>query len=192
MIREGNSFKTYTDLQGNPLITFNKDGSISQTDGKNLAHRYYDVVQVPTAAVLTLNSNPFVIVPGLAGFVPNLKSLYIRYNFGTQVFNPTSNDFLNAVIGSGANALLNNIVLTSPTVGFVDQTQNMALFYDTYLQAQGPGFSGSNSVALSSLSGSAIKLIQYRKNMTFPAGVDWTQGDGSLTVFVEYVYMRLS
>jgi len=163
-------------------------------------------VTIPASQVLTLNSNPVLLVPGQSGYLMNVYSLYVRYVAGAVPFNPAYNsgtgvgDVLIAYSGNGeANGTLmlyqgGNQLLG---VGFCDQAVDMCLFMDGWLgqNSQAP-FTTSDAPAAPAVDivGAGLYLIQSVLDSnagytTFPTGTNWTQGNGSFEVTVEYSYL---
>jgi hypothetical protein len=142
------------------------------------------IVTITAAQVLTLNSSPVQIAPGIAGQVLVLESSYIRYNYNSTPFNPAAGD--NVVLFTGAHdysdAAINQDGVGTPAVGFVDQSQNMSTWMLSWLANN----SGAGALA-AALRGSGLYLTQYNPSPSqFPTGTNWTQGNGTLTVFVRY------
>lgn len=159
-----------------------------------MPHTFATVV-IPAAQVRSLHSAPIQLVPGSAGNLFNLYSLYLRYVYGTVAFNPVANDVLVAYTGDGtaAGSLMTYPGIDFNAVGCVDQTVDMTGYLDAWF---GQTASSPDPVArpAASLVGAGLYLTQFRTAgglyTTFPSGgADWTQGDGELIVRVEYSYL---
>ena len=160
-----------------------------------MSHTFVTIV-IPTSRVLTLNSNPVQLVPGSSGNLLTLNSLYIRYVKGSAIFNPAANDVIVAFTGDGTAA---GSLLTYPgavflATGFVDQTQDMSGYLDGWLGQIAIANTSDSPAArpASIIVGAGLYLTQFSHNpdfRNFPSGTDWTQGNGSLIVRVEYSYL---
>lgn len=142
-----------------------------------------------SAQLLTLNSAPVVLVPGKAGCLIELQSLYFRYIHGTTQFNPTSNDVISVYFGPAvsSNPVAAPYLLTAQ--GFVDQTVDQSVWNTP---AWGGNGNGNIPFTLSSYIGTGISINQWDGSDSFPTGTNWTQGNGSLAVFVKYAYVEVS
>lgn len=141
------------------------------------------------AQLLTLNSVPVVLVPGKSGCLIELQSLYFRYIHGTTQFNPGSNDVISVYFGPAvsSNPAALDTALTAP--GFVDQTVDASMWGPPSWGGNG---NGNTPFTLSSYIGTGISINQWDTGGSFPTGTDWTQGNGSLAVFVKYAYVEVS
>jgi hypothetical protein len=143
-------------------------------------------VTISAAACKTLNSVPVLLVPGKAGCIVDIKSCLIRYTPGTIPFNPDwsgTTDIFQVYTGnnSSINSVFSNY--TVDCADFVDQTTSeMAIVGNWWVSGL--------AVPLSDVEGQGIYLLQYDSNSNFPTGVNWTAGNGSLTVFTKAAYIE--
>jgi hypothetical protein len=71
--------------------------------------------------------------------------------------------------------------------GFVDQTTDQMMFIENWWSV---GDANSEAIPLSDVIGSGIYLWQYNPTGPgFPNGANWTTGNGTLTVYIEYSYI---
>jgi hypothetical protein len=144
-------------------------------------------VAVPTANVLTLHSAPFQLVAGTGGNLFNLNSVYIKYVAGATPFTVNANDVLTVYTGSGTVLSAYPGTLFN-AAGFVDQAANRGGFFDGWFTGIDVQANVNNSAPASSIVGAGLYLTQFTSG-SFPAGADWTNGNGSLLVTVEYSYL---
>jgi hypothetical protein len=149
---------------------------------------YTAVVQVTAAQIKSMHTSPVQLVPGQAGCIVDIKSILLVYHAGTQVFNPTSTDFVGVFTGTIPNIFstyTNGVCLAE---GFTDQASDQLVWafpwWDTGAQN-----TGIDAVALSAVIGSGIFLWYYDTGDVFPGGANWTQGNGTITAYVEYSYI---
>lgn len=159
----------------------------------NPTHQFLSVV-IPTPQVLTLQSNPVLIVPGEPGYLMDIYNLVIKYVANTVPFNPTLTDALTAFTGSGtlSGSLVTYPGLPTLAKGFLDQLSSHTLYLDAWFSSNGGGITSDTSVTAapaSAIVGSGLYLSQFNSSGTFPSGSNWTQGNGSLIVTVEYSYL---
>jgi hypothetical protein len=82
----------------------------------------------------------------------------------------------------------NPTVQAIQATGFVDQSVDMSawgipgLFF---------GIVGGNSFPLSTYVGQGLSVLQYNINSPYPQGANWTQGNGTLAIFVKYTYVEV-
>lgn len=142
-------------------------------------------VSLTAAQIKQLNTTPVEIIPGLAGHVVDLKSVFFLYTFGSVAFGPIDpNDTLTLINGTPPSGSVTTA--DASAAGFIDQTQNMgqwmlAIWYPPT----------TNSYPPSGVIGAASSLFQYNVNTGWPNGENWTTGDGSLTIFVRYAYVKV-
>jgi hypothetical protein len=142
------------------------------------------ITTVNTSACKTLNTVPVLLVPGVAGCIVDIKACLIRYNPGTTPFNPNWNstvDLFELYTGGGtaATSFANYGIACA---GFVDQTVSEMAFLGNW-------WAPTLGIPLSDVEGQGIYLIQYDSNNSLPTGTNWTQGNGSLTVFTRAAYI---
>jgi len=152
------------------------------------------LMTVTAAQLLTLNSHPLLVVPGVAGYVPIVESGFLIYNPGTEAYTIGGNDdillltgnvanpseVLSNYTGFGANLMMNVIGSAQPVVNY----WNPSYQFGTPTSPTIPGVPASNLV------GYGITLIQYDSSDAFPTGTDWTGGNGTFTLFVEYTFVK--
>ena len=142
-----------------------------------------------SAQLLTLNSAPVLLIPGKTGCLIELQSMYFRYFHGTTQFNPGANDFISVYFGPAvpSNPVVPPYIMFAQ--GFVDQTVDQSAWNTP---AWGGNGNGNIPFPLSSYIGTGISINQWNEGDTFPTGTDWTQGNGSLAVFIKYAYVEVS
>lgn len=143
-------------------------------------------IVLTSAQILSLNSAPVGLIPGRAGCIVEISSVYYRYLYNSTAFNPGDSDAIALVFGSvsAGNVTVNQIVAS----GFVDQTADQSawnLVGWSSLLANTPTF------PLSSYVGQGVSITQYNMDDSFPTGANWTQGDGKLAVFISYSYLEI-
>ncbi len=152
---------------------------------------YLSVLQNKTlltaAQIKSLVASPVLLIPGQAGCVIDLQSVYFRYIYGSVPFNPAANDGFVLFNGIHANCLAAFYVTAA---GFVDQATDQSAwaqpsFCNNFTAGTPP------AIALSVLEGTGAFLTQYDTGGTFPAGTDWTLGNGSLLVFLRWAYVPI-
>jgi len=195
ILQETGSFENYKDSQGNLLISFNRDGSISQSDGQKMITRNSSVVTVPASKILTMFTAPVLLVSGLANNIIMCTHCLITYNFVSTAFNPGASDVISFVTGGTTllsfDALLGGI-RNIAAVGFVDQTQSMFAEMDNSIYgSDGTSAATVPASPLSGISGGGLYVVQYNNSgsHTYPTGANWTLGNSTLTFYLEYCYV---
>ncbi len=141
-------------------------------------------ITLTPAQVKALIASPKLLVAGKAGYVISLLSCLIIYQSGGTPFGTiAAGDAITPVLSSGANALLANGGSGQLATGFVDQTVPMVAWVD-------PFWVNSDSPLQSALSGASMFLTQFNQGSGYPAGTDWTTGNGTLTVVVKYSFIK--
>ena len=140
-----------------------------------------------SAQLLTLNSAPVLLIPGKTGCLIELQSMYFRYFHGTTQFNPDANDGISVYFGPAVPS--NPAAAAILAQGFVDQNVDESAWNTP---AWGGNGNGNIPFPLSSYIGTGISINQWNVGGTFPTGTDWTQGNGSLAVFIKYAYIEVS
>lgn len=152
---------------------------------------YLSVLQNKTlltaAQIKSLVASPVLLIPGQAGCVIDLQSVYFRYIHGSTPFNPVTGDAFVLFNGTHANCLTS---LSVNATGFIDQTTDQSAWtqpsFSSNITAGAPP-----AIVLSVLEGAGAFLTQYATGGTFPTGTDWTQGNGSLLVFLRWAYVPI-
>ena len=152
-------------------------------------------VPITSAQMQTLNTTPLQIIAGTPAQFLNVYNLYLRYFHGTVPFNAVSGDgfyFFTGTTGLPFIAYPGGegfIGPSQPATGFVDQTQDMSLWFKDWM-------GGGSSQPVSAASGSGLYLCQCNNNSGdgFPPDgtTDWTEGNGSLLALVEYSLVSAS
>ncbi len=142
------------------------------------------------AQILTLSSAPVLLIPGKAGCLIELNSVYFRYLHGSVPFNPAASDVLMMFTGASDAACLNPINGVIAT-GFVDQSVDMAAWMAPTLSEANNSNSATGARPLSDVLGQGLYLFQFDSSGIFPAGANWTLGNGSLVVFLRWSYMKI-
>lgn len=147
------------------------------------------VVTIPSAQVLTLNSAPVVLVPGTPGNIIQMNWGYIRYIAGSTMFNPQPADNIIFIHGTGgptgAGNFFTNYANGQPAITFVDQSVDMGSWFDGWWSG---AFNSGTALPITDFIGQPVSLAQG-DNQT-PPGADWTQGNGSLKVFINYTVIE--
>jgi hypothetical protein len=141
-------------------------------------------VVITAAQLLTLHTAPVLLVPGQAGCVIEIESLYYRYFHGSVQFNPATADQIAVVFGSTSSSSNPNV---NPELakGFVDQAVDMSCW-----ASPSWGLNGViKAFPLATYKGQGLSLMQY--GATFPTGANWAQGNGQLAVFLKYAYIEV-
>lgn len=157
-------------------------------DTVNQSNGGVSVVNLSSAQLLTLNSIPVEVVPGVPGFIPIIESGYMVYTAGTTPYSVNADDAIALYVGDDtqAGSIINYGDL--PATQFIDvfnPDQGIYFFAPSY-QWTNPNPSVIPHAPTASLAGRGMYLAQYRD---FPTGVDWTGGNGTLKIVVEYNYV---
>ena len=145
-------------------------------------------VVVTAAQLKNLNTTPIVIIPAVAGAFIDLRSVLLVYHYVTTPFNVTSNDCVGLIEGTLPNVFVNDSS-SGNTVGLLDQTVTSAAWGSVTLLGN-PNTNGSLPPA--DLVGQPVSLFQYDVTGSFPAGTNWSTGDGTLTVIVRYAVIEVA
>lgn len=145
-------------------------------------------VVVTAAQLKNLNTTPIVIIPAVAGAFIDLRSVLFVYHYVTTPFNVTSNDCLSLIEGTLPNVFVDSSG-SGNTVGLLDQTVTSAEWGSVTLLGN-PNTPGSLPPA--DLVGQPISLFQYDVADSFPAGTNWSTGDGTLTVMIRYAVIEVA
>jgi hypothetical protein len=142
------------------------------------------VVEVTLTAtqLLTLNSAPVVVVPGKTGCIVDIKSCFARYNPGSTPFNvnhASTTDIFQLYTGTTDN---NFNTYQLGCAGFLDQTTSQMGWIASNWWLSDPQ-------PLTDVEGASIYLAQYDGNQGFPAGTNWTVGNGTLTLIMRVAYI---
>ena len=147
-------------------------------------------IVLSAAQLLSLNTSPVLLVPGKTGCLIELMSAYFRYVHGATPFNPGVSDQLTLIYGPILSS--NPTVNLTPATGFVDQSVDMANWLSPSWGGNGQPSTGvSQGFPLSSYIGQGISILQFDAGDTFPTGTNWTQGTGSVVVFLKYAYVNV-
>jgi len=190
ILNSSENFVSYNDPYGNPLIAFGRDGSIAQNNGLHLTKRYFTRTFVPTSQVLTLFSSPIQIVKGVSGYIPKINNFHVRYKAGSVVFNPGLNDQLDLFLGTTSNPFFCGPSLGAS--GFADQAIDQVGWGKGYYISINGSQANNSAMKLSNATGSSVFFTQYSLAAAYPTGsANWTLGNGSLNVFVEYQMIQV-
>lgn len=158
---------------------------------------FFSTTAVSSAEMLTLQTKPVQLVAGSPTFLMNVYNVVIKYAHGSTPFNPAATDILVVYTGDGTS--VGSLVLYADplilTQGFIDQSEDLTLYIDNWfatngaLHASGGGTPPINAAPASSIVASGLYLSQCDSTTLFPSGSNWTQGNGSLVVTVEYSYL---
>ena|SRR5271166_1982646 len=145
--------------------------------------QFTKTVTLTPAQIKSLISSPTLLVAGKANQIISLLSCFLLFNpggtpFGTLVVG----DAISPVIGTGTNAILSNDTLGVIATGFIDQTVPMG----TWLN---PFWTNTDTPTPTALKGASMFLTQFNQNLGFPNGLDWTTGNGTLTIFIRYSFI---
>ena len=152
-------------------------------------------VTVSAAEILGMNTNPVLLLAGVAGAVINLESLLLIYSYNSVAFNPGSDDQVIVFMGAadGSNTALSQDASGTPAQGFVDQTVPTVSWQITWMQTDSPNNAGGNvngGILSTVLRGSGVYLTQFNSSDGFPNGANWTQGNGEITVLLRYSLIK--
>lgn len=151
---------------------------------------YFATIDIPASQVLTLQTTPVLLVPGEALYLMNVNNAVVKYVAGSTPFNPATYDAL--VIYTGDGTTLGSLKLYPGAQclakGFLDQAVNHTTYFDAWMGDNGSNANGGPAPA-SSIVGIGLYLSQFNSQSTFPSGSNWTQGNGSLVVEIEYSYL---
>jgi hypothetical protein len=139
--------------------------------------------------ILSLNTSPILVIPGQAGCIIDVVSVYFRYIHGSVAFNPGAHDSLVYYYGTPVNAS-NTLKGVVTATGFVDQAADESVWGSPGL-VNNAAFSSNQSVPLSSVEGQGLYLSQYDTQDSFPTGANWTQGNGQIAVFLRWAYISI-
>jgi hypothetical protein len=145
------------------------------------------ITTLSAAQVSTLNSNPVLVVPGISGYVPIIESGYMIYVPGTLPYTVSPDDAIALYVGDGTpdGSIINYAEL--PADNFIDAfnpDKGIYIFTPSY---QWTTPSSIPHVPTSSLSGHGIYLNQWAS--PFPTGTNWTGGNGTIKIVIEYNYI---
>ena len=153
-------------------------------------NEFVATVTLTAAQVKSLNT-PILVVPGIAGYIPLIESGYMVFTPGNTPYNVGPNDSIVLYVGNGTltGSLLNYTGTSAADfIDAFDPDATIAFFDPSYMF----GTAGSPiavSVPTSDVSGNGMYLIQYDSSMNFPSGANWTAGNGTLKIVVEYSYV---
>lgn len=146
------------------------------------------VVNLTAAQIKSLHATPVLIVPGVSGAFLDVRSVWIQYNPGSTPFGTINiNDVIALVSGTdtaGGNLISTNDGTGLQATGMVDQSVKMGTW-------QLPQLIPINSIPnTNTTSGQGLFLTQYTV-FSYPSGVDWTVGNGNMTVVVRFAYVEV-
>ena len=139
-------------------------------------------VTLTAAQLLTLNSAPVLVAPARVGCIVDIKSCFARYNPGTTPFNvnhASTSDTFQLYTGTPEECFSTYQLGCG---GFVDQTTSQMGWIASNWWLSTP-------LPLSDVEGIGIYLAQYDANQNFPAGTNWTQGNGTMTLIMRVAYI---
>jgi hypothetical protein len=151
----------------------------------NSSFREFKTV-LSAAQILTLHSAPVLLVPGVSNCVIDLNSVYFRYMHGTVQYNPAGTDAVYVVNGVVPNVLAYFGGLEA--TGFVDQSVDISM-WNSGLCGQ-PVSPSLSAIATSYIVGQGLYLYQGTLG-NIASGANWTQGNGTLAVFLKYAYVEV-
>ena len=149
-------------------------------------------VVVTAAQLKNLNTTPIVIIPAVAGSFIDLRSVLLVYHHVTTPFNVTENDCLGLINGTLPNVFVDAFVDADGSgnvVGLLDQSVTSAAWGSVTMLGN-PNINGSLPPA--DLVNQPVSLFQYDVTGTFPAGTNWSTGDGTVTVIVRYAVIEVA
>jgi hypothetical protein len=138
-----------------------------------------------SSQLLSLNSSPVLLAPGIPGTIVDIRSIYLEMNPGGSVYTVGALDSLCLLTGTitggvpSTSSFLNYQLLLA--TGFV----NSATAISTFL---GQWWADSNA-PLSVVEGQGIYAFQYSIASGFPLGSNWTGGNGTLKITINYSYI---
>lgn len=184
VIKNGGSFQSFPDVNGNPLISINRDGSvlaqsIAYGDGTSQTTAPVSVVNSATvtlssAQLKALNTTPVVLIPAQgAGTLIVPTAEVFDYKFGTVQY--SGNGGLRTRYTGDTNNLFppsnSNIVSAAQSVFYING---------------GPGTTGTGTLTLNRTVGNNVSVE------TFNGGAAYTLGDGTLNITILYQVITLS
>lgn len=191
MILTSGVFENYTD-SGRTLVSINRDGTISHSNGQLPVIHGFKTIHITTAQILNMATSPVSLLPGIPGYLVDIRGCFLRYNFGGTAFNAVAGDFLSLLTGingpggSGMVSYPGGITAS----GLVNKTVDSGAFMDSWW---GGGFyNGANhgfNAPLASIIGKGASLFQYNSGHFFTFNNNWTLGNGSLDVYLDYEYL---
>ena len=134
-------------------------------------------VVLTATQILSMHTNPVLLIAGVSECVIDINSIYFRYLHGSTPFNPAESDVIYV-----ANGVVPDVLIpfdTTIATGFVDQTVDMSVWNSSL----------AGAVPLSYILGKGIYL--YQGTGTGGSGSNWTQGNGELAVFIKYAYVEI-
>jgi hypothetical protein len=142
-------------------------------------------VSLTAAQILNLGTTPVQIVAGSPGQILVVYNSYIRLFAGTTAFNPAADDLIGFYLGNLTNTYLLEYPGALRAVGFLDQTVDMSQWHDGWMG------SGAPADATADILGSGLNLVvaNNASGLVIPKGSNWTQGNGTGLVLVEYSYV---
>ena len=147
--------------------------------------QFTKTVTLTPAQIKSLISSPTLLVAGEANQIISLLSCFMLFNPGGTPFGTlVAGDAISPVIGgTGANAILSNNGSGVLATGFIDQAVPMGIWLN-------PFWVNTATPTPTALRGASMFLTQFNQSSGFPNGLDWTLGNGTLTVFVRYSFIR--
>lgn len=145
--------------------------------------KFTTAVNVSAAQVKALHTAPALLAPGVNGCIIDVKSAVVVYHAGTTKFNPGASDQLAVITGALPNSFLASGFLAA---GFCDQSSDQINWIENWWD---PGNGSGNNLPLADVMGSGISLFQYNLGDVWPGGANWTTGNGTFTVYLEYTYI---
>jgi len=145
-------------------------------------------VVVTAAQLKNLNTTPIVIIQAVAGSFIDLRSVLLVYHHVTTPFNVTANDCLGLINGTLPNVFV-DAGGSGNVVGLLDQSVTSAAWGSVTMLGN-PNSNGNLPPA--DLVNQPVSLFQYDVTGTFPAGTNWSTGDGTVTVIVRYAVIEVA
>jgi hypothetical protein len=142
---------------------------------------YTKITTVTSAQIRALHTAPVLLAPGSPGCIVDIKSVLVEYNAGSQGFTVGATDVLALITG---NSIPNVFVIYAGGLFLVSGTLDGT---DSGGMLGFPWWGTTNP--LSSVIGQGIYLYQFDSNLGVSGGANWTGGNGSINVKVQYSYI---
>lgn len=174
----------------------NSNGQIDTANAWLYANGGSATITITSAQMKTLNASPITAVAGIPGAVPIVEAGFLVYNPGSTQYTVDPDSTMILYVGqirSAGNPPLANYT-GFQAAGFVDSgsfapDKTMSYWNPSY-QSETAASPAMADIPASDLVGSGIYFSQYTSTLAWPSATEWTLGNGTLTLFVEYSYVK--
>ena len=173
----------------------NAGGGVDTANAWLYANGGSAIITVTSAQIQTLNSAPLSVVAGIVGAVPVVEAGFVIYNPGSTPYTVGANDVVALTTGPSLSAgnppLINytGFLAQGFVSGGFDPDGTIAFWNPSY-QSETPSSPAKAAIPASNLVGASIFLTQHDSSLAWPSGTDWTSGNGTMTLFIEYSFIK--